>query len=367
MLNWKTGLKLVIAASVLAGSGTAAYAYYSQSASAGVIMPDLTGVTEQDIVQWTKKYDINNQIKIVYKYSEEDEKSVVIDQSIKTGKIMHDEDTLKLTVSLGPDMEKKFKLPDFKDKAKSDIEAWFNENHFTSVTYTYEAVEDPALETDSFISMEPGAGTEVVHTAEIKIKLVSNEISVPDLVTMNKDEIQAWGDKWSITIKFEEEESKMLNDGAILSVSAAKDSKVKRGDVITVKVAKHVESQEAVSEEKHNQQTDTNYEAPAGSTAGSSTQQNQPESQPQQNQQSGGSSQPIQPQAPAPTPDMHACDDFFFLPNQSFGSTAEAKDKLSSAANQAGCPIIFYETTDIRGDFQIVNKGDHVDAYIKIY
>ena len=368
MLNLKTCLKALLASTVFAGGGTVAYAYYHENVSTGLEIPDFKGVSEKEIDAWAKKYDVKDQVKIVYDYSETVDKAKVMDQSVKAGDILQDGDTLQLTLSLGPDQSKKFKLPDFNGQMRDQIEAWFEKTHFTSVTYTYEAVEDASLKTDAFISMEPGPGTEVLRTAEVKIKLVTNEIMVPDLVAMSKDEIQAWGDKWGIQITFEEEENKMMDTGSILAVSVAKDSKVKRGDTIMVKIAKKVESAEVKREEQMYQQTDNNADAQAGSTGASH--QNNSGGASGSNQNSAGSttggSPQVAPQQPAP-PKPNGCSKFFFPSNQSFGSSAEAKEKLSAAANQVGCPIVFYDSTDIRGDFQIENKGDHIVAYIKQY
>lgn len=266
MFEWKLGLKIVLASVVTAGTGTAAYAYYSAGNSAGIRIPEFVGNDKNTVENWIEKYNTDEQVKLVYDYSEKIEKNIVMDQSMKEGSILNEGDFLQLTVSFGPDPEALFELPDFTGQKKDEIEAWFAGYHFTNVTYTYEAVEDASIETDTFISMNPEAGTEVLRDAQIEVKIVTGDITVPDLGSMSRDEIQAWADQWGITVSFEEEESSILNDGAIVSVSVQNGATVKRGDTITVKIAKHVESEKSAQEEQVNKVTDTNQSAPAGSS-----------------------------------------------------------------------------------------------------
>lgn len=274
MFKAKFIISAIAAAVLTAGTGTAVYAYYNNGSSSGIAVPDFVGSDKATVENWIEKYDTDEQVQLVYDYSEDVEVDIVMEQSLEEGTVLEADDTLQLTLSLGPDEKALFELPDFTGKKKAEIEEWFNQYHFTSVTYTYEAVEDATIEKDTFISMTPEAGNEVLRTDAIEVKLVTDEITVPDLATMSREDIQAWGDKWGVTISFEEEESEMLQDGAIASVSAANGAIVKRGDTIVVKIAKHVDkpqSEQAQQQTTTNQQTDTNANAPAGSGNGSGT------------------------------------------------------------------------------------------------
>lgn len=332
MFEWKLGLKIILAAVVTAGTGTAAYAYYTADTSSGIKVPEFVGNTKETVEEWISKYAKENQVKIVYDYSEDFDKDVVMDQSISEGSVLKDAETLQLTLSLGPDPEALFELPDFADQKREDIEAWFAKYHFTNVTYTYEAVEDASIEQDTFISMNPAAGTEVLRDAQIEVKLVTGDITVPDLASMSKDEIQAWGDQWGITISFEEEESSILSDGSVISVSAANGSTVKRGDTVTVKIAKYVKPAETQKEETRTQQTDTNVSAPAGSTSQSS-----------QNTAGSGSATPVPEATPAPT---NLCPSASSVPSISRGTTLSEVQSSFSAVAAKGCKISYSTITD---------------------
>lgn len=271
MFKAKIVISAIAAAVLTAGTGTAVYAYYNNSSANGIAVPDFIGADKATVENWIEKYDTEDQVQLVYDYSEEVEVDIVMDQSLEEGAVLEADDTLQLTLSLGPDDEAIFELPDFTGKKKAEIEEWFNKYHFTAVTYTYEAVEDASIEKDTFISMTPEAGIEVLRTDAIEVKLVTDEITVPDLAAMSREDIQAWGDKWGVTISFEEQESEMLQDGAIASVSAANGAVVKRGDTIVVKIAKHVDrpqSEDAVNQTTTQQKTDTNINTPAGGSSG---------------------------------------------------------------------------------------------------
>ena len=271
MFKAKLIISAIAAAVLTAGTGTAVYAYYNNSSATGIAVPDFVGSDKATVENWIEKYDTEDQVQLVYDYSEEVEVDIVMEQSLDEGTVLEADDTLQLTLSLGPDDEALFELPDFTGKKRAEIEEWFNKYHFNAVTYIYEAVEDATIEKDTFISMTPEAGKEVLRTDAIEVKLVTDEITVPDLATMSREDIQAWGDKWGVTISFEEQESEMLQDGAIASVSVAYGVIVKRGDTITVKIAKHIDrpvDEQAVQQTTTQQQTDTNANTPAGGSSG---------------------------------------------------------------------------------------------------
>lgn len=263
-MHLKLGVKVALTAVLVAGTGTAVYAAYETGMVDKILNKD--GIEVQNFVDkdkriaeiWAKKNDLSDTLKYTYEYSEDKAENIVLKQSVKAGKKISSGDTFTLTVSKGFDPDKEFEFPDFTDKKKEDIEAWFTDNHFTSVTYAYEAVEDTSKEEDSFISASVEKGTKVKRSAAIEIKLVTKDIVVPDLANMSKEDIQAWGDKWNVTISFEEQEDSMREEGTIISVSAAKDSKVKAGDTITVKIAKKKSEDERSNQETANQQTDNN-------------------------------------------------------------------------------------------------------------
>ncbi len=360
MFKAKLIISAIAAAVLTAGTGTAVYAYYNNNSTSGIAVPDFVGSDKATVENWIEKYDTEDQVQLVYDYSEEVEVDIVMEQSLEEGTVLESDDTLQLTLSLGPDEKALFELPDFTGKKKAEIEEWFNKYHFTAVTYTYEAVEDASIEKDTFISMTPEAGNEVLRTDAIEVKLVTDEITVPDLATMSREDIQAWGDKWGVTISFEEEESEMLQDGAIASVSAANGAIVKRGDTIVVKIAKYVDrptDQAAADYENTAMTTDPNVSANAGSGSESSSN-NAGSNSDSSNNGSG-------------TTVMNACQAFWYPPEETIESESEARSKFGAiVSSMPGCSATYNEgkySFDGSWSYDLSSDGNTINFYIQKY
>lgn len=256
-LKLKLGMKIALAAVLTAGAGTSAYAYYAVNASDSIDVPDFTGKAQRIVEMWAKKNDLEDQVKFKEEYSDDVLGDCVISQSARK---VSSKSTITFTLSQGPDPDKEVELPDFAGKKKDEIEAWFADNYFSNVSYTYTYVSDQDLEDDMFVSMDPAAGTKAKRSDAITVTLATTEVVAPDFSSMNKDEIQKWGDENGISITFTEQESQILNDGDIMEISVKAGDKLKKGDTVTVTIAKHVDSSqtEKTDEEVQRQTTDTN-------------------------------------------------------------------------------------------------------------
>lgn len=256
-LKLKLGMKIALAAVLTAGAGTSAYAYYAVNASDSIDVPDFTGKAQRIVEMWAKKNDLEDQVKFKEEYSDDVLGDCVISQSARK---VSSKSTITFTLSQGPDPDKEVELPDFAGKKKDEIEAWFADNYFSNVSYTYTYVSDQDLEDDMFVSMDPAAGTKAKRSDAITVTLATTEVVAPDFSSMNKDEIQKWGDENGISITFTEQESQILNDGDIMEISVKAGDKLRKGDTVTVTIAKHVDSSqtEKTDEEVQRQTTDTN-------------------------------------------------------------------------------------------------------------
>lgn len=260
-LKLKLGFKIALAAVLTAGAGTGAYAVYTVNASDSIDVPDFSGKAQRIVEIWAKKNNLEDQVKFEQEYSDDVLSDCVISQSAR--KVSSD-GILTFTISQGPDPDKEVELPDFSGKKKDEIEAWFADNYFSNVTYTYTNVTDQDLEDDMFVSMDPTAGTKAKRSDAITVTLATTEIVAPDFSSMSKDDIQKWGDENGVTISFTEKESQILNDGDIMEISAKAGDKLKKGDTVTVTIAKHTDSTdtEKSQEEINRQTTDTNATGP---------------------------------------------------------------------------------------------------------
>lgn len=166
----KPGLKIVLAAVITAGAGTAAYAVYAVNADhQTVTVPDFSGKAQRIVEIWAKKNNLTDQIKFEEEYSDDVLTDCVISQSARK---LSSNGTLTFTLSQGPDPDQEVQLPDFSGKKKDEIEAWFESNDFSMVTYTYTDSQD--LDDDVFVSMDPSAGTKTKRSAAITVTLAKH-------------------------------------------------------------------------------------------------------------------------------------------------------------------------------------------------
>lgn len=166
----KPGLKIVLAAVITAGAGTAAYAVYAVNADhQTVTVPDFSGKAQRIVEIWAKKNNLTDQIKFEEEYSDDVLTDCVISQSARK---LSSNGTLTITLSQGPDPDQEVQLPDFSGKKKDEIEAWFASNDFSRVTYTY--TDSQVLDDDVFVSMDPSAGTKIKRSSAVTVTLAKH-------------------------------------------------------------------------------------------------------------------------------------------------------------------------------------------------
>ncbi|MDD6726117.1 MAG: PASTA domain-containing protein [Lactimicrobium massiliense] len=80
----KPGMKIVLAAVITAGAGTAAYAVYAVNADhQTVTVPDFSGKARRIVEIWAKKNNLTDQIKFEEEYSDDVLTDCVISQSAR--------------------------------------------------------------------------------------------------------------------------------------------------------------------------------------------------------------------------------------------------------------------------------------------
>lgn len=222
---------------------------------------------KSDVEKWRKDNDIDaSQIIYKYEYSEEKDKNVVLKQSLKAGESMNKDNDLKITLSNGADPSVTFELPDFTGKKEDEIKQWFKDKKFSNVVYKYE--KNPDIEENTFISMDPAASTTVKRsdtvTVTICAPLEGAEVSMIDMSSMSKDEINAWAEENKITIIYDEAYSDSIASGKVITTSVDANTIIHQGDTVTVTLSKGKQKTEAEV-----QQTQTTK--PSGDTSASAT------------------------------------------------------------------------------------------------
>ncbi len=222
---------------------------------------------KSDVEKWRKDNDIDaSQIIYKYEYSEEKDKNVVLKQSLKAGESMNKDNDLKITLSNGAGPSVTFELPDFTGKKEDEIKQWFKDKKFSNVVYKYE--KNPDIEENTFISMNPAASTTVKRsdtvTVTICAPLEGAEVSMIDMSSMSKDEINAWAEENKITIIYDEAYSDSIASGKVITTSVDANTIIHQGDTVTVTLSKGKQKTEAEV-----QQTQTTK--PSGDTSASAT------------------------------------------------------------------------------------------------
>ncbi|MGM9941631.1 MAG: PASTA domain-containing protein [Bulleidia sp.] len=284
--------KLIIAmAAILGISGTTIGAMALVNQPEAVIVESFTGKQKNTVETWRKNNEIStDQVVYSYEYDEEKDKDIVLKQSIRSGTVFKSSDVLKITLSKGADPDKEFELPDFTGKNEKEVKAWFTDNRFTTVTYSYELSDTVAPET--FISMDPEAGTTVKRSDEVKVvictPLNAEEIIAPSFTGMTKDQLTQWADENRINLSFYEQANDSVPAGEIVSVSASQGDRLKAGDTVYVEISSGPQSEEnreqpGYKEENNNVTPPANVSGgePSGSTNTSNNQPITPEPTPE--------------------------------------------------------------------------------------
>ena len=285
------GILIIVAAALLGITGTTVGVMALMSPSSAVTVENFVGKTKKTVETWRTKNSIDSkQVSYIYKYDEEKDKDTVLKQNMKAGTSFTSDSKLRITLSNGADPDVEFELPDFTDQTEKDVKAWFTDHKFTSVTYVYEMSE--TVTPGNFISMDQEAGAKVKRSAEIKVTfctpLDSEEVIVPSLASMSRDDIASWAEQHRINVSFVEISNDTISVGSVISVSVNEGQRLKPGDIVTVEISSGPAEEEDRynGEEKDNSQNNvtppSNDQVSSGNPSGNTS--------PSDNQQTGPNS-----------------------------------------------------------------------------
>lgn len=263
----KKGVKIILCGLFMGVIATATTIGLLAMNSSSVKVVNFVGQKKSDVEKWRKDKDIDaSQVIYKYEYSEEKEKNVVLKQSLKAGESLNKDNDLKITLSNGADPSVTFELPDFTGKKEDEIKQWFKDKKFSNVVFKYE--KNTEIGENTFISMDPAASTTVKRsdtvTVTICAPLEGAEVSMIDMSSMSKDEINAWAEENKITIIYDEAYSDSIASGKVITTSVDANTIIHQGDTVTVTLSKGKQKTEAEV-----QQTQTTK--PSGDTSASAT------------------------------------------------------------------------------------------------
>ena len=269
------GILIIVAAALLGITGTTVGVMALMGQSSAVTVENFVGKTKKVVETWRKDNSIEtDRVTYVYAYDEEKDKDVVLRQNLKAGTSFTSDSNLKITLSNGVDPNKEFELPDFKDKTEKEVKTWFTDNKFTAVTYAYET--DDSITPGNFISMDKEAGSKVKRSDAIKVTICTplqgEEVLVPSLASMSKDEIASWADQNRINVSFVEISNDTISVGSVISVSVNEGQRLKPGDIVTVEISSGPAKNEDDRETPQYKPEDTTpVQTPENTTSGTPT------------------------------------------------------------------------------------------------
>ena len=136
-LSGTTRILLIIMLILSAVTGLAGIAYLRTSAKK-VEVPDFIGKEKKDVETWALENKIaSSQLVYDYIFDDNSKEDTVLQQSLPAKTMMKKKDILTISVSSGPDPDFAMALPDFSGKEQKEVEAWFQDNHFTNVAYAF--------------------------------------------------------------------------------------------------------------------------------------------------------------------------------------------------------------------------------------
>lgn len=224
---------------LIAGIGASAYLLFKEKEYP---MKDFTGKSQKDVETWVSENQIPSDLVIyTYVYNDEIAKGNVISQSVRAGSGISKNNLVTIRISEGTDPDRKVTIPDFSGKSLDEIKKWFTDNGFANVTYNTEIHDD--LKEDTFVSVNPSAGT-AVHINDpvtvitsVKSSDSSGSVTVPDFTGYTYDQIIAWAEENSIYIQVLHEDSDTVASGTFIHADVPAGTSVDPGSTITVTLA----------------------------------------------------------------------------------------------------------------------------------
>ena len=124
--------------------------------------------------------------------------------------------------------------------------------------------------------MDKEAGSKVKRSDAIKVTICTplqgEDVLVPSLASMSKDEIASWADQNRINVSFVEISNDTISVGSVISVSVNEGQRLKPGDIVTVEISSGPAKNEDDRETPQYKPEDTTpVQTPENTTSGTPT------------------------------------------------------------------------------------------------
>ncbi len=203
---------------------------------------DFVSMTSSEVVDWAK--DMGVVLEVVDEYNEDKTIGTVLSQEYPEGTIIKKKDSLRITVSRGPDPNKSITIPDFDDMSKSDIQYWISENKLTGVSFTYEYSDYYDVNTVMKVDYIDGTKDDFKRKNRVRITLSrgsrseSEQVVVPNFSNYTEYQIISWADENRVEVVIEEEYNENVAAGSVINQSVNANKEISRSATITIVISK---------------------------------------------------------------------------------------------------------------------------------
>ena len=200
-----------------------------------VSVPDIKNMTKSEIESWIKENKLTK-AKITTTYNETVEKDKVISYEVK-GVDEADftrSSTMNISVSKGPQPAGTVTVTDFKDKYYTEVESWAKTN---KINLEKVEVYNDKVESGKVVSQSVAANKTMKQNETLTVTVSKGKgVKVPDILSMNKEEIESWIKKNNVNCVPNEKYSN--SDGKVLSANIKPGQMISETDDVQITINK---------------------------------------------------------------------------------------------------------------------------------
>ena len=201
-------------------------------------MPDLIGMNRTEAKLLLE--ELQKELKFEISWEEEYDSSVaagaVIETDPKEGELLREGKTVTVIVSLGENA-----MPDLVNKTKSEAETALRElKENLNLEIKFEVETSDTVAEGNVIRTDPAAGEELEKKQTVTIYVSSGDgkIAVPNVLGRTEAEARAILEAAGFVVVVREYYDDEVQIGCVISQSAAPDSRLAQGEVITIDISK---------------------------------------------------------------------------------------------------------------------------------
>ncbi len=222
--------------------GVAAYFMFF---APSITMPDFVGSTSSDVAAWVKQEGIDPAgIIIKEEYNFDNDKDIIVSQSIDANKKVSTDAKVTFVASLGADPDELVPfLEDVLSKNRSDVQAWIDENKLDGVKITQEYNENTPENQVISVDMNGLDASEFRRGSNVTFKISrgsqpAGTITVTDFIKKPLSDVETFAKNNKIELEVSEVYSDDVDSGLVITQSIESGKTMKQEETLSVTVSK---------------------------------------------------------------------------------------------------------------------------------